>query len=56
LSIASNFGDTSPAVGGGHWYDAGAQVTIEATAPSAGAGEQYVWSGWTDCGLTRYGY
>jgi len=51
LTMAANLGSTSPSVGGGHWYDAGSLVTISATAPSAGAGERYVWVGWTGTGV-----
>jgi hypothetical protein len=52
LTMATNFGTVSPATGG--WYDAGSTVTIQATAPSAGAGEQYVWAGWTGTGTGSY--
>jgi uncharacterized repeat protein (TIGR02543 family) len=54
LAMATNFGSTTPNVGGGHWYDAGSTVTIEATAPSAGAGERYVWNRWTGSGTGSY--
>ncbi|MGB9622752.1 MAG: hypothetical protein ACPL07_02795, partial [Candidatus Bathyarchaeia archaeon] len=54
LTMATNFGTTSPSVGGGHWYDAGTKVTISATAPVAGSGEQYVWNGWTGSGTGSY--
>jgi hypothetical protein len=53
LTMATNFGDTSPSVGD-HWYTAGTPVTIQATAPTAGAGEQYVWNGWTGSGSGSY--
>ena len=49
LTLATNFGSTSPAVGD-NWEYAGAQVTISATAPSAGSGEQYVRNSWTGTG------
>jgi uncharacterized repeat protein (TIGR02543 family) len=54
LTMAASFGTTSPSVGGSHWYDVGSTVTIEATAPSAGAGERYVWNGWTGSGTGSY--
>ena len=49
LTLATNFGSTSPTVGD-NWENAGAQVTISATAPTAGSGEQYVWNDWTGSG------
>jgi hypothetical protein len=52
LTMATNFGTVSPASGG--WYNAGSTVTIQATAPSAGAGERYVWVGWTGVGTGSY--
>jgi len=53
LTMATNFGTTSPSVGD-HWYDAGSTVTISATAPTAGSGEQYVWNGWAGSGTGCY--
>jgi FlaG/FlaF family flagellin (archaellin) len=53
LTMATNYGTTTPSAGSS-WYDAGSQVTISATAPSAGAGEQYVWNGWTGTGSGSY--
>lgn len=53
LTMVTNFGTTIPAVGS-TWYNAGATVTISATAPSAGAGERYVWNGWTGTGTGSY--
>ena len=53
LTMATNFGTTTPAVGD-TWYDTGSQVTISATAPSVGAGERYVWNGWTGSGTGSY--
>ena len=53
LTMATNFGTTSPSVGE-HWYDAGSVVSIGATAPSAVDGEQYVWLGWTGTGTISY--
>ncbi len=47
LTTSTNFGSVSPASG---WYNAGSTVTISATAPTAGSGEQYVWNGWTGTG------
>jgi hypothetical protein len=51
LNISANFGSVSPSSG---WYDAGSKVDISATAPTAGEGEQYVWSGWTGTGAGNY--
>jgi hypothetical protein len=36
------------------WYVAGSTVTLSATAPTAGSGEQYVWNGWTGTGTGSY--
>ena len=47
LTMSTNFGDVSPGSG---WYDVGSAVTITATAPAAGPGEQYAWNGWTGGG------
>jgi hypothetical protein len=47
LTMSTNFGSVSPGSG---WHDAGSTVTISATAPSAGSGEQYVWNNWTGTG------
>jgi len=51
LTMATNFGTTSPSVGD-HWYDAGTVLTI--SAPSVIDGEQYVWNGWTGIGTGSY--
>ena len=51
LTTITNFGSVDPASG---WYDAGSTVTLSATAPSAGSGEQYVWNGWTGVGTGSY--
>jgi hypothetical protein len=51
--MVTNFGTTTPAVGS-TWYNAGATVTISATAPGAGGGERYVWNGWTGTGSGSY--
>ena len=51
LTMLTNFGTVSPA---SDWYDAGSLLSISATAPIAGAGEQYVWLGWTGSGLGGY--
>jgi len=57
LNMISNFGTTTPGVGLNNgfdandpWYDKDSKVTINATAPPAGTGEQYVWNGWTGTG------
>jgi hypothetical protein len=51
LTMFTNLGTVSPASG---WYDAGSIVTISATAPTAGTGEQYIWNGWTGSGSGSY--
>jgi hypothetical protein len=51
LTTSTNFGSAGPASG---WYDAGSTVTLSATAPSAGPGEQYAWNGWTGTGTGSY--
>jgi hypothetical protein len=53
LTMATNFGTTSPSVGTS-WYEAGTVVYIQAFAPSVVAGEQYVWNGWTGTGTISY--
>ena len=53
LSMASNFGTTSPSVGD-HWYNLGTVLTISATPPSVGDGERYDWIGWTGTGTISY--
>ncbi len=51
LTTSTNFGSVVPVSG---WYDAGSTVTLSATAPSTGSGEQYVWNGWTGVGTGSY--
>jgi len=51
LTMSTNFGTVSPASG---WHNEGEVVSISATAPSAGSGEQYVWNGWTGTGTISY--
>jgi uncharacterized repeat protein (TIGR02543 family) len=51
LTMSTNFGSVSPDSG---WHDAGSTVTISATAPSAGSGEQYIWNSWTGTGSGNY--
>jgi len=53
LTMATNFGTTSPSVGE-HWYSAGTVVPIQAFAPSVVTGERYVWNGWTGTGTISY--
>jgi len=53
LTMATNFGTTSPSVGE-HWYDAGSIVAISAAPPSVIDGERYVWNGWTGTGTISY--
>jgi hypothetical protein len=52
LMVTTNFGTFSPATG--NWYDSGSSVTLSATAPTAGSGEQYVWNGWSGSGSGSY--
>ena len=51
LTVTNNFGSVSPVSG---WFDAGSALTISATPPAAGSGEQYVWNGWTGSGTGSY--
>jgi PGF-pre-PGF domain-containing protein len=53
LTMVTNFGTTSPSAGV-YWENAGAVLTISATAPSVVAGENYVWNGWTGTGTGSY--
>jgi uncharacterized repeat protein (TIGR02543 family) len=48
LTMATNFGTTSPSVGD-HWYDAdtNAQATIAPLTVAGTAGTRYVFNGWT---------
>jgi hypothetical protein len=52
LTVTTNFGSISPATGS--WYDSGSTVTVSATAPVAGSGEQYIWNGWSGTGSGSY--
>jgi hypothetical protein len=52
LTVTTNLGSTSPTLG--TWYNAGSAVTIYAVSPSAAAGEQYAWNGWTGSGTGSY--
>jgi hypothetical protein len=51
LTMSTNFGSVTPSSG---WYTVGSTVTISATAPSAGIGEQYAWYGWAGTGTIGY--
>jgi peptidoglycan/xylan/chitin deacetylase (PgdA/CDA1 family) len=53
LSVVSEAGSTSPSAGD-YWYEAGANVSVEAFAPSVGGGERYVWLGWNGSGAGSY--
>jgi hypothetical protein len=53
LTMATNFGTTSPSAGD-TWENENAVVDISATPPSAGAGENYLFSGWTGTGTDNY--
>ena len=52
LSVSSETGSTSPS--GESWYESGALVNIDATAPNAEDGERYVWNGWIGTGSGSY--
>ncbi len=51
LSMSTDYGTVSPVNGG---YDAGSVISITATPPVAGAGERYIWLGWTGTGSGSY--
>jgi len=51
LTMSTNMGTVSPSSG---WHDEGSNVNISAFPPSAGAGERYVWNGWTGTGTGSY--
>jgi hypothetical protein len=51
LNQSTNFGSVSPVSG---WYDAGSNVTLSATPPTAEAGERFVWNDWTGTGSGSY--
>jgi peptidoglycan/xylan/chitin deacetylase (PgdA/CDA1 family) len=53
LSIVSDVGQTSPSAGD-YWYEVGANVTLEASAPSEGDNERYLWKTWIGTGLGSY--
>ena len=52
LTMATNFGTTSPAVGT-NWVNAGSSVTIFAVMTN-GTNERYLWAGWTGTGTGSY--
>ncbi len=53
VTLATNGGTTTPAVGT-HWYSVGSQVTLDATAPTAGTTIRYEWNGWAGSGTGSY--
>jgi peptidoglycan/xylan/chitin deacetylase (PgdA/CDA1 family) len=53
LTLSSNSGSTMP-LSGEYWFEAGTPVNIETFAPSAGAGERYLFDGWTGTGSGSY--
>jgi hypothetical protein len=53
LTIASNYGTTNPQIGT-EWYNKGSKMTIQATPPTPGNNEQYVWQGWKGEGSGSY--
>ncbi len=53
LTMASNFGSTTPAVGT-HWYEAGTLVPILAASPMPTMGERYVDLTWAGSGAGSY--
>ncbi len=52
LTMANNYGTVNPP--SGSWYSPGSSVTINAVSPNVGAGERYVWNGWTGSGNGSY--
>ena len=52
--MATNYGTTTPTSVGVTWYTPDTMVTITATAPMPGPGEQYVWNGWTGLGTGSF--
>jgi hypothetical protein len=52
LTMATNFGTTSPAVGTS-WINAGSQVTIYGVMTN-GTNVRYLWAGWTGTGTGSY--
>jgi hypothetical protein len=52
LTLFTNFGSTSAS--GADWYVEGSHVTISATPPSSGSGDQYFWNGWTGAGNSSF--
>lgn len=53
LSMASNFGNTTPGIGA-HWYNAGTTVTLGSAPPGSVVGERYVSFAWTGSGAGSY--
>jgi hypothetical protein len=53
LTMITNYGSTSPSAGV-TWHDASSSLGINATAPTAGTGERYVWNGWAGVGSGSY--
>jgi uncharacterized repeat protein (TIGR02543 family) len=53
LTMSSNFGTTNPGAGS-TWHDAGSSVSINASLPSSGVGERFVWLGWVGIGPGNY--
>jgi hypothetical protein len=53
LTIDAGVGTTTPS-DGDHWYDAGSQVALGATAPDASSGSRYVWNRWIGSGTGSY--
>ncbi|MBN2542977.1 discoidin domain-containing protein [bacterium] len=51
LLMTTDFGTLTPGDG---WYDAGAVVPIRAFPPGVGAGERFIWEGWTGTGTVSY--
>jgi uncharacterized repeat protein (TIGR02543 family) len=51
LTMSTNYGTVTP---GNGTYNSGSTVTITATPPTAGQGEQYVFLGWTGTGIGSY--
>ena len=53
LSIFSENGQSIPSAGD-YWCEAGTNVTIEASVPTAEEGERYLWDSWSGTGSGSY--
>ncbi len=53
VNITTNYGTTDP-IAGELWVVEGSSIVLNATAPAAGAGERYIFNGWTGSGTGSY--